>query len=323
MSATPPRGPSRRRFLHQSASCGAHLLLASTFALSFVRRAFAATPAGVVQAVEPWGRLEEIAEGVWVLVSTPLKEGDFTTLSNGGFIVGRDGILAVEGLATVEGARWVGDAAERLTGRRPTHVVLSHYHGDHSVGQGGYRARPGELRVMATGETHRLLAGEEWDRLLPNLVIAEADTPTEIDLGGRVVRITAREGHTSSDITVEVDDPRIVWCGDLVWNGLFPNYRDARPARMMRHVREILVEPQALYVPGHGDTSDLAGLAPYLDLLEDVGLAATRAVEAGTPVAEAALAYVVPESLGEWAMFNPRYYEVAFGAWERDLRSGG
>ena len=32
---------------------------------------------------------------------------------------------------------------------------------------------------MATGETHRLLAGEERDRLLPNLVIAEADTPTE------------------------------------------------------------------------------------------------------------------------------------------------
>ncbi len=40
-------------------------------------------------------------------------------------------------------------------------------------------------------------------------------------------------------------------------------------------------------------------------------------------VAEAAPAYSVPESLGEWAMFNPRYYEVAFGAWERDLRGGG
>ncbi len=323
MPATPSRGPSRRRFLCQSASCGAHLALASTFAPSFVREAFAGSPRGVVQAVEPWGRIEEIAEGVWVVVSTPLKDGDFTTLSNGGFIVGGDAVLAVEGLATVEGARWVGDAAERLTGRRPTHVVLSHYHGDHSVGQGGYRSRPGELRVLATRETHRLLAGEDRDRLLPNLVIADGEGGTEIDLGGRIVRITAREGHTSSDVTVEVDDPRIVWCGDLVWNGLFPNYRDARPTRLIRHVREILVDPQALYVPGHGDTSDLVGLAPYVDLLEDMGLAATRAVEAGTPVAEAAQAYSVPESLGEWAMFDPRYYEVAFGAWERDLRSGG
>ncbi len=323
MSISPSPDPSRRRFLHQSASCGAHLLLASTFAPSFVRDAFAASPRGVVQAVEPWGRIEEIAEGVWVVVSTPLAQGDFTTLSNGGFIVGSDGVLAVEGLATVEGARWVGDAVERVTGRRPTHVVLTHYHGDHSVGQGGYRARPGELRVLATGETHRLLAAEESDRLLPNLVIADGERATEIDLGGRVVRITARDGHTSSDVTVEVNDPRIVWCGDLVWNGLFPNYRDARPTRLIRHVREILVDPQALYVPGHGDTSDLAGLASYVDLLEDVGLAATRAMEAGIPGVEAAQAYAVPESLGEWALFNPRYFEVAFGAWEKDLRSGG
>ena len=298
-------------------------MLASTFAPSSVREAFAATPRGAVQAVEPWGRIEEIAEGVWVVVSTPLKEGDFTTLSNGGFIVGRDGILAVEGLASVEGARWVGDTAEGLTGRRPTHVVLSHYHGDHSVGQGGYRARPGELRVMATDETHRLLAAEERERLLPNLVVTDTERPTEIDLGGRVVRITAREGHTSSDVTVEIDDPRVVWCGDLVWNGLFPNYRDARPTRLIRHVREVLVDSDALYVPGHGDPSNVTGLAPYVDLLEDVGMAATRAVEAGTPVAEAAEAYSVPASLGEWAMFNPRYYEVAFGAWERDLRDGG
>ena len=323
MSATPCTGSSRRRFLHQSASCGAHLLLASTFAPSAVRDAFAASPRGLVQAVEPWGRIEEIAEGVWVVVSTPLKDGDFTTLSNGGFIVGSEGILAVEGLASVEGARWVGDAAERITGRRPTHVVLSHYHGDHSVGQGGYRARSGELRVLATRETHRLLAEEERDRLVPNLVIADGEGATEIDLGGRIVRVTAREGHTSSDVIVEVDDPRVVWCGDLVWNGLFPNYRDARPTRLIRHVREILVDPQALYVPGHGDTSDLAGLASYVDLLEHVGLAATRAVEAGTPLVEAARSYSVPESLGEWAMFNPRYYDVAFGAWERDLRSGG
>lgn len=323
MDETSSADPSRRRFLCRSASCGAHLLVASTFAPSLVRQAFAASPRGIVQAVEPWGRIEEIAEGVWVVVSTPLGTGDYTTLSNGGFVVGTDAVLAIEGLASTEGARWVGDVAERVAGRRPTHVVLTHYHGDHSAGQGGYRDRSGELRVLATGATHRRLVEEEAERLLPNMVIADGRRTTEIDLGGRVVRITVREGHTASDVTVEVDEPRVVWCGDLVWNGLFPNYRDARPTRLIRHVRELLVDPQALYVPGHGDTSDLAGLAPYVDLLEDVGLAATRAVEAGIPVSEAAGVYAVPESLGDWAMFNPRYYEVAFGAWERDLRSAG
>ena len=315
-------GHSRRDFLRLSGSCGAHLALAGVWAPRTVRDLFAARPRGAVQAVEPWGRIEEVGEGVWAVVSTPMKERDFTTLSNGGIIAGRDGVLAVEGFASVEGASWVAAAAEELTGRRPTHVVLTHYHGDHSVGQAGYRTRPGELRVLATEETHRLLEAEEQERLLPNLVITDTDRPLELDLGGRTVRITAREGHTSSDVTVEIDDPRVVWCGDLVWKGLFPNYRDARPTRLIRHVREVLADRDALYVPGHGDASDRDGLATYVDLLEDVGQAATRAVEAGVPSAEAASRYSVPASLGEWVMFNPRYFEVAFGAWERDLPGG-
>ena len=322
MGVSDRRGRSRRDFVRCSASCGAHVVLASAFAPSFARIAFAASPQGSVRAVEPWGRVEEIASGVWAVISTPLAEGDFTTLSNGGIVAGRDGVLAVEGYASVAGAQWVGDVAEQLTGRRPTHVVLSHYHGDHSVGQAGYRSRPGELRVMATEETHRLLELEERERLLPNLVISDSDRPTEIDLGDRIVRLTAREGHTSSDVTVEITEPHVIWCGDLVWNGLFPNYRDARPTRLIRHVREVLSDPDALYVPGHGDASDLAGLEPYIDLLEDVGQAATRAVEAGVPSVEAAREYSVPAALGEWAMFNPRYYEVAFGAWEQDIRGG-
>jgi len=313
-------GPSRRDFLRASGSCGAHLALAGVWAPRSVRELFAARPLGAVQVVEPWGRIEQVAEGVWAVVSTPLRQRDFTTLSNGGIIAGRDAVLAVEGFANVEGASWVAAAAEELTGRRPTHVLLTHYHGDHAAGQGGYSSAVGDPSVLATEETNRLLVGEAQERLLPNRIIADADLPLEMDLGGRTVRIRAREGHTSSDVTVEIDDPRVVWCGDLVWNGLFPNYRDARPTRLIRHVREVLADPDALYVPGHGDASDRAGLAPYVDLLEDVGQAATRAIEAGVPSAEAAGRYSVPESLGEWAMFSARYYEVAFGAWERDLR---
>ncbi len=311
---------SRRDFLRASGSCGAHLALAGVWAPRAVQDLFAAQPRGAVQAVEPWGRIEEVADGVWAVVSTPLRERDFTTLSNGGIIAGRDRVLVVEGFASEAGASWVAAAAEELTGRRPTHVLLTHYHSDHAAGQGGYGSAAGDPSVLATEETNRLLVAEDQERLLPDRLIADTDLPLELDLGGRTVRIRAREGHTSSDLTVEIDDPRVVWCGDLVWNGLFPNYRDARPTRLIRHAREVLADADALYVPGHGDTSDRAGLAPYLDLLEDIGQAATRAVEAGVPSAEAAGRYSIPESLGEWAMFSARYFAVAFGAWERDLQ---
>ena len=46
--------------------------------------------------------------------------------------------------------------------------------------------------------------------------------------------------------------------------------------------------------------------------------AARVMVPAGTPAAEAAKSVVLPASLGEWAMFNPNYFEVALKAWERE-----
>ena len=155
-----------------SATCGGYMMLAGAWLPPSTRRLFAARQSGPVQAVEPWGRIEEVGEGVWAMVSTPLG-GDYTTTSNGGIIAGRDAVLAVEGLASVDGARWLGDAAESLTGRRPTHVVLTHFHGDHSVGQAGYATGEGELRVVATAETHRILAAEERERILPNVVMGD------------------------------------------------------------------------------------------------------------------------------------------------------
>ncbi len=99
---------SRRDFMSLSASCGAYMMLAGACLPPSTRRLFAARPRGPVQAVEPWGRIEQVGEGVWAMVSTPLG-GDYTTTSNGGIIAGRDAVLAVEGLASVDGARWLGD----------------------------------------------------------------------------------------------------------------------------------------------------------------------------------------------------------------------
>jgi glyoxylase-like metal-dependent hydrolase (beta-lactamase superfamily II) len=313
---------TRRDFCRTTLSCGAYLAAAGITLSGSARAAFAGHPGGQVRASEKWGRIEEIGEGVWAVVSTPLAERDFTTLSNGGLIVGRDAVLAVEGLASPEGARWVSDFAEEVVGRRPTHVVITHYHGDHSVGQGGYRDRPGALRVFATEETHRLLEAEERERLLPNMILEDGQESTTLDLGGRSVLITARSGHTSSDVTVEIEDPRVVWCGDLVWNGLFPNYRDARPRRLMESVRSTLSDPSATYVPGHGDVADHGRLRDYVGLLEDVEEQASRAFETGQSAEEGAKEYEIPASLGEWVRFSERYYTVAFAAWYRDLGEG-
>jgi glyoxylase-like metal-dependent hydrolase (beta-lactamase superfamily II) len=312
----------RRTFLASGLSCSAWVIAALAGASGGTRRLFATASLGAPVRSEPWGRLERIADGVWMLISTPLAgdhaSGAMRTFSNGGIIAGRDGVLAVEGFATPDGSRWLAGEARHLTGRWPTHVVLTHYHGDHAAGLGGYRAEGAAMEILGTEVTRDLLRRKRPQAVLPTTVIA-AKGPTELDLGGRRVRIEPREGHTASDLTIEVVDPRVVWCGDLVWIGLFPNFVDATPSRQTAHVRKLAAEPATLWVPGHGSAAHASELRGFLTLLEAVEQGARDAIRRGVPAAEAAREWRPPRSLGEWVMFSDGYYEVAFRAWEREL----
>ncbi len=111
-----------------------------------------------------------------------------------------------------------------------------------------------------------------------------------------------------------------MFCGDLVWNGMFPNYVDAEPPRLAESVRAIGAESGVTYVPGHGTIADAADMRSYADLLDHVGAAARRAIEAGQPLDEAAAAYRLPDGLADWTLFSPRYFATAFEAWARALR---
>ena len=318
---------SRRSVIAGSAGCAAHLLSTLAAAPASARHRFAARQKGEVITTEPFGRLERLGEGIWALVSTPLEARQ--TLSNGRIIAGTEGVMVIEGFASVEGAQWLAARAYELTGRRPTHVVLTHYHGDHSTGLAGYRDDSFVPIVLHTPTTRRLLreslsgrdseAVSPFDVLADEATVADDTAPIAVDLGGRVVEVSSRVGHTPSDLTVRVDDPRVVFCGDLVWNEMFPNYVDAVPTRLWTACNSLLADRGAIYVPGHGSLADYDEMRVFLALLESVGEAAKAAHERGVPVADAAASYQVPAGLGEWFMFSPRYYEVAFTAWYREL----
>ncbi len=316
---------SRREFLRHTGSCAAHLAFAATLLPPAARATWARRPAGPVVAQEPFGRLEAVAPGVWALISTPLS-GDRTTLSNGGLIAGRNGVLAVEGFMMPAGAKWLADQAVALTGMRPTHVVLSHYHADHVNGVAGYGdGATAPVTIHATRATadqareRNAPADEARTRALSGAETVDPAAASTLDLGGRTVIITPYTGHTASDVTVTVDD--VVFCGDLVWNAMFPNYVDARPSVLAQAVRSIRAGQATRYVPGHGGMSTASDVDRYLSMLDEVERAARAAHARGLPAADAAKDYRVPELLGEWLLFSPRFIEVAFQAWYRELGS--
>ncbi|HEX9691610.1 MAG TPA: MBL fold metallo-hydrolase [Gemmatimonadales bacterium] len=315
----PPR--SRRRFIETSATCASHLAMVGMVAR---RRGWAWRQAGSVVASEAFGVLQRVAEGVWALVSTPF-EGDRTTLANGGIIAGREAVLAIEGFYQPAGARWLAERAVELTGRRPTVVLLTHYHSDHVNGVAGYHDVPAHPAVRTTAVTRAAVLDRNTppdaarDAALTDARLLPPDTSTTLDLGDRHVTVTPFAGHTDSDLIVELEDPNVVFCGDLYWNAIFPNYVDAKPAQLAASVAALKRARETQYVPGHGGVSGADGLASYVSVLEAVEDAARRAHGAGLTAEEARERFALPASLGAWTLFSPAFFPRAFNAWYREL----
>ncbi len=288
-------------------------------------------PAHPTAATAPFARLDLIGPDTWALVSTP-QGGDRTTFANGGIIAGRAGVVAVEGFYRPAGATWLAERARELTGRWPTHVVLSHYHVDHASGVAGYRNTQGaDPRVYTTAQTREaVLAGgpvapprdEELTRRLADVVLVggpNIDRDLKIDLGNRTVRLRPLSGHSSSDLCIVDDDARMVWMGDLMWNGLLPNYVDAVPSSLARSVRTLSAVGATTYIPGHGAVAGRDDVARYIALLDEIEQVARRAFSTGTTPAAIAATYRIPPSLGEWTA-TTAYIERAMSAWHRELR---
>jgi len=119
---------------------------------------------------------------------------------------------------------------------------------------------------------------------------------------------------------VEIFDASVVFCGDLVWSGMFPNYVDARPGRLSRAVRVLGARRAHVYVSGHGVVVDGAGLERYLRLLDHVERYAREAMDRGRTPAEAGATYRLPDELADWTLFNPQYFERAIAAWFREIQ---
>lgn len=308
---------SRRDFVCRSASCAAHIGLMAAVTPRWVSASLTQERFPVV-ASEPWGRIERIADGIWALVSDPLA--DRTTLCNGGIIAGRTGVVVVEAFGSDEGAAWMMQQARRLTGRHPTHVALTHYHADHTGGMRGVVAEaPAEFLATPVTRDEARQNSNAANPLLNRATPLDTIRPTEVDLGDRSVLIVPRRGHTESDITIEVTDPSIVFCGDLVWNGMFPNYVDATPSRLTQAVRLIRASDATTYVPGHGPLADATALDRYVELLDHVEDASRRALDAGITAEQAGAEYTLPAGMEEWVLFNPAYFSRAIGAWMHEL----
>ncbi|WP_030297172.1 MBL fold metallo-hydrolase [Streptomyces katrae] len=194
-----------------------------------------------------------------------------------GLVVGDESVLLVDpGSCVREGAQLRAEA-ERLTGRRVTHIAFTHGHFDHVLGVAAFA---GAEVYGAVGLDAELSAGREElrdDAVRQGLAEAEAAEAADLlvvprhsvsgewtlELGGvQVLLANVGPGHTRYDLAVFVPGEReTVFCGDLVEESGEPQAgSDAVPAQWPAALDRLLSlgGDDALYVPGHGAVVDAA-----------------------------------------------------------------
>lgn len=110
----------------------------------------------------------------------------------------------------------------------------------------------------------------------------------QLHLGGETIELFYYgHAHTPGDIIIYLPKDQIIFGGDLLWTGFFPNVREANVLNLIKVVNRILEFPVIYYIPGHGHiTSDRNEVVRMRDFLEFLYESIHRLVQEGKNLEE-------------------------------------
>jgi cyclase len=241
-------------------------------------------------------RVQEVGEGVFAY----LQPDGTWWINNTGFLVGSRGVISVDSCSTVRRTRAYLDAISGITTLPVRTLVNTHHHGDHTHGNwlfggativGHERTRS---EVLAAGKPvgfDAIWTPVDWGELeLAPPFLTYTDGVTLWSDDRRLdVRHVGAPAHTTNDSYVWLPDERVLFCGDLLFNGGTPFVLMGSVTGAL-DVLERVVKPlgAGTIVPGHGPVGGpelVDTVAGYLRWLLEV---AERGRAAGLTPLEAA-----------------------------------
>ena len=238
--------------------------------------------------------LHEVSEGVFAYVQ---PDGSWW-INNTGFVRGNRTIVSIDTCSTERRTRDYLAQIEAVAGHAPRVLVNTHHHGDHTNGNCllPYATVVGHTRcreeMIRTGIQHydQLFEPVEWGELSVAPPFVTFDDRLDLfvdDLKVELLHLTDA-AHTTNDVVAWLPERRVLFSGDLVFNGGTPFVvmgSVAGSIEALRLVKEL--EPEVV-VPGHGEPGSLEMVDRCLEYLRWLQASAADAVAAGLTPLEAA-----------------------------------
>ncbi len=240
----------------------------------------------------PEPKVQKINDRVYALLG-PME---FPNRKNEGYmvnstvIIGEKGVILIDTGFTDEIGKHIAKSIAKLTPRPVTHIINTHHHGDHTLGNISFP----NAEVISSEKAREWLekTGAEWVQLVesstgmkfPNTKPVLAKTTykenTRVDItinGVRMVLWTPFGSHTDGDMLAYLPDDKVLVGGDVIVNRMMPVFRDAHVKAWTSTLEEAGKLDFKTIVPGHGPLMS----KPELHKLQRMMAAFYNSVEAG------------------------------------------
>jgi quinoprotein relay system zinc metallohydrolase 2 len=283
----------------------------------------------------------QVKPGVFVHVGAledwgPANGGD---VANVGFIVGSRCVAVIDTGGTPSVGQALRAAVERTTPLPVCHVINTHAHPDHMLGNVAFAdtSGPAPQFVASARFTHTLAAREPYylNALLRDFGIRlthvaivyptiSVDRLLDLDLGDRVLTLQAwPTAHTDNDLTVYDRHTRTLFASDLLFAQHLP-VLDGSLRGWVSVMAELKRLDVATAVPGHGAVSNdwPAVMEPQADYLNGL-LRETRAAITNRLTIQQAVDSIGVPPTSHWLLtdrFHRRNVTAAYAEleWEDD-----
>ncbi len=215
----------------------------------------------------PAVKVEKVNDRIYAL----LGPTELPNATNHGYMVNstlilgdKAAILIDTGMSDEVGAH-IRKAAEKLTKLPITHIINTHHHGDHTLGNVVFQG----AEIISSESCKKLVedTGADWiaiaesaiGRKLPNTkaipasrtYASQSRTPVEIN-GVKMEFWVPEAAHTKGDMLVWLPDDKVLIAGDVLVNTTTPNFRDAEVKKWVQTLADLQQFPARTVIPGHG-----------------------------------------------------------------------
>jgi glyoxylase-like metal-dependent hydrolase (beta-lactamase superfamily II) len=199
-------------------------------------------------------------------------------MNNPAFVVTAEGVVVIDPGSSVQAGRMVMKQLREVTDKPVTHVLITHLHPDHWLGNQAVLELYPDAVLMAHPEMIKRAPAmtEEWVKLVHTLTDGftagtRAQIPTvalgdgaEVKTGGMTFRIHApANAHSDTDIMIHVLEESVVFGGDNLMSKRLPRLDDATFKGSIEACRIAAGLNATRYVPGHGPTGGVEIVKAY------------------------------------------------------------